>query len=64
MTESTHPIQVELPEECAMVTSHLVVVAYIREDGSSGYIVETKGDMPMTQYLGLTVLAQQEIIDW
>lgn len=61
---SSHRIEVDLPEDCAMVTSQLTVLSYIRQDGSAGYIVRTKGDMPMSSFLGLTVLAQQDILDW
>lgn len=48
----------------AMETARLTVTSYIRDDGSNGYQVHAKGDVPMTSYLGLTVIAQREIERW
>jgi hypothetical protein len=52
------------PPDCARVTAQLVILAYMRDDGTNGYAVHAKGDMPSTTYLGLTVLAQEEIKGW
>lgn len=53
----------ELPEG-SMVTACLVVVSYLDSDGSMCYGVATRGESPMTSYLGLTVLAQQRLMEW
>lgn len=64
MSDDEMEITTFRPPDCAMVTAQLVIFAYMREDGTSGYAVHAKGDMPMTTYLGLTVLAQDEIKQW
>ena len=56
-------MSVELPDGC--IESHRVtIVSYLTPDGGSAYLVDTAGDMPMTSYLGLLVVAQQEILQW
>ena len=52
------------PPDQAMETARLTITSYIRDDGSNGYQVHAKGDVPMTSYLGLTVIAQREIERW
>ena len=52
------------PPDQAMETARLTITSYIRDDGSNGYQVHAKGDVPMTTYLGLTVIAQREIERW
>jgi hypothetical protein len=52
------------PDDAAIVTAELLIVAYVRDDGSNGYMVHARGDMPATTYLGLTVRAQKEIERW
>jgi hypothetical protein len=47
-----------------LVVASLVVVSSINEDGSLSFSVVARGDAPMTTYLGLTVVAQQEILKW
>lgn len=54
----------EAPEDAAMLTAELLIVAYVRDDGTNGYMVHARGDMPATTYLGLTVMAQDEIKEW
>ena len=54
----------EPPSNASVITAELLVVAYIKEDGSNGYMVSARGDMPASTYLGLTVYAQQEILEW
>lgn len=53
-----------VPDDAAIVTAELLVLSYVRDDGSNGYSVHTRGDMPMTTFLGLTVIAQDEIKEW
>jgi hypothetical protein len=52
------------PDEVALVSATLVVVSYLRHDGTSGYFVQAVGDVPATTFLGLTVVAQHTIIGW
>lgn len=58
-----HEIDTEIPDG-AMVTAEIHVVAFLEEDGTSNYVIHTRGDSPMTTYLGLTVIAQDEIKRW
>jgi len=53
----------ELPEG-SLPTAALLVVTYIDSDGINQYMLATKGDMPSTTYLGMTVKAQHDIINW
>ena len=53
-----------LPDDAAVVTASLLITAYVREDGTQGYTVQADGEAPMTTYLGLTVVAQEEIKEW
>lgn len=53
----------ELPEG-SMPTAVLLIVGYLNADGAPCYTVATKGESPMTTYLGLTVLAQQHLAQW
>ncbi len=64
MPEREDTIPVPMPEDAAVITARLAVIAYVREDGSNGYMVWADGDMPMTTYLGMTVIAQQDICGW
>lgn len=50
--------------EGSFETARLTIVAYVREDGSHGYGVHATGDSPMSTYLGLTVVAQDDIKAW
>lgn len=59
-----HGVIVDIPDEAALVTAELVIVSYVRDDGSAGYSVHTKGEAPMTTFLGLTVVAQDHLRDW
>jgi hypothetical protein len=52
------------PDVVAVVSATLVVVSYLRHDGTSGYYVQASGSMPATTFLGLTVVAQREILGW
>jgi len=54
---------IELPEG-AVETHGIHVVSYITQDGGSAYVVNATGDSSMTAYLGLLVVAQQEILRW
>lgn len=54
---------IELPD--GAIRSHaLTVVSYLTPGGGSAYAVHTEGDAPMTSYLGLLIVAQQEILHW
>lgn len=53
----------DLPEG-SMPLASLLVVSYLDADGERRYMVGAKGDSPMLTYLGMTVIAQQEIADW
>lgn len=59
-----HQINLVLPDDCSMVTSELIAITYIREDGGQGYAVVTRGGMPMTTYLGLATLAEHYVLGW
>lgn len=59
-----HQINLRLPDDCAVVTAELIAITYISDDGTSGYAVVTRGDMPMTTFLGLATLAEQNILAW
>jgi uncharacterized OB-fold protein len=52
------------PEDAAVLTAELLIVAYVRTDGTNGYMVQARGEMPATTYLGMTVMAQDEIKEW
>jgi hypothetical protein len=52
-----------LADECVPVAA-MLIISYLRPDGSRGYNVTVKGDAPMLTYLGMTVIAQQEVITW
>lgn len=60
----THQINLQLPEDCAFVTAEMVAITYVRNDGGQGYAVVTRGDMPMTTYLGLATLAEHYVLGW
>lgn len=68
MTDTPHPREwvsaTRLPDDAFRVIAQLTVVSYLKEDGTTGYTVHTAGDMPMTTYLGLTVIAQDHIKEW
>lgn len=53
----------DLPEG-SMPTACLVVVTYLNSEGNLAYAVATKGESPMTTYLGLTIVAQKELMNW
>lgn len=54
---------IEIPE--GSFESHgLILTSYLTPEGQSAYTVETLGDAPMTSYLGLLVVAQQEVLKW
>ena len=56
-------MSVELPE--GAIESHaLTIVSYLTADGGSAYAVTTTGEANMTSYLGLLIVAQQEILRW
>lgn len=57
-------LKFEAPVDAALITAELLIVGYIREDGSNGFMVHARGDMPSSTFLGLTVLAQDEIKGW
>lgn len=42
----------------------LLVVSYLDPEGGRRYLVGAKGDSPMLTYLGMTVIAQQQIASW
>lgn len=54
----------DLPEDLALVECELLVVGYIDKEGNRSYYVRARGDSPATTYLGLTVVAQQDIWSW
>lgn len=53
-----------VPDEAAVVMNTIIINSYLREDGSAGYSVETRGEAPMTTYLGLLVVAQDDVLQW
>ena len=53
----------ELPDG-AIETHTLNITSYITAEGGAAYAVTTTGDAAMTSYLGLLVVAQQEILKW
>lgn len=62
MAES-HRIEVPLDEDCAMVTSSLAIVSYLDKEGTTMYQVHFDGSQPLSNYLGLTVMAQQDLME-
>ncbi len=47
------------------VESHsITITSYLTGDGGSAYVLSTTGEANMTSYLGLLVIAQQEILRW
>lgn len=64
----TRPMPDWMPDpalpEGGIPTAALTVVCYLNPHGEAAYVVGFKGDSPMTSYLGMTVLAQQEIVAW
>lgn len=55
--------ELNLPDG-SMPTGVLTVVGYIDSDGTNKFAVAVKGDLPMTSYLGLLTVAQQEVLGW
>lgn len=53
----------DLPDGAVPMAS-LLVVSYLDSTGERRYVVHAKGDSPMLTYLGMTVVAQQEIAHW
>lgn len=53
----------DLPDG-AVETHAITVTSYITVNGDSAYMVGTTGDASMTSYLGLLVVAQQQILTW
>lgn len=54
---------VDLPD--GAVQSHsITIVSYLTQDGGAAYAVHTSGEASMTSYLGLLVVAQQQILQW
>lgn len=51
----------DLPED-AVIEGALMVVAFLDSNLERMYAVGTKGELALTSYLGLTVLAQHDII--
>ncbi len=45
-------------------TCRLTVVSYITPEGAGGYAVGTRGSAQMLTYLGMTVIAQDQIKEW
>lgn len=58
------PLTFNPPDDAALLTAELLVVAYVREDGENAYMVHGRGDMPATWFLGMTLRAQDEIRKW
>lgn len=52
------------PADAAILTAELLIVGYVKADGTNGFMVHTRGDMPATTFLGLTVMAQRKIEKW
>ena len=51
----------QLPEGSIPLCT-LVIVTYLDSEGDNCFTIATHGEAPMTTYLGLTVLAQQQIL--
>ena len=60
---NSHRIEVPLHSSAAMVTSAIAVVSYLDDEGKNCYQVRYEGDLSLSNYLGLTILAQQQIMD-
>lgn len=57
-------IDVNFEQGNNIIIAQLVAISYMDEDGKTKYYVSCKGDAASTSYLGLTVVAQQEIAKW
>lgn len=53
----------ELPNDCAIVIDQLLIVSYLKPDGSNAYMIATRGQGMITSFLGLTVVAQDHLLD-
>lgn len=53
----------ELPEG-AVETHAITIRSYLTAEGGAGYEINTTGEASMTSYLGLLVVAQQQILRW
>jgi hypothetical protein len=62
--ESDEALHFPRPPDASVVIAELLVVAYIDEDGNNAYMTHARGDMPASTFLGLTVLAQNDIQEW
>jgi hypothetical protein len=61
--KTTH-VKFPVPDDVEIMTAGIFIGTYIREDGSNGYWVHTRGQAPMTTFLGMTLLAQEAIKQW
>ena len=62
--ENETMLEFNAPDDAAMITAELLIVSYINEDGNNSYMVQARGEMPASTYLGMTVLAQDDIKEW
>lgn len=52
-----------LPEG-SIYSHHVNIVSYFDSEGTSKFMVTTGGDSQQSAYLGLLILAQNEILKW
>ena len=60
---SDDPRPTWLVPDGAMVTGVVMVAGYIDANGKNRYALSTKGDVPYSTLLGLTVYAQRDLLD-
>ncbi len=62
-TDEANAGGIELPPG-SVETHRITAVSYLDADGNNKYAVDTKGDAPMTSYLGLLTVAQRDVLGW
>jgi len=48
----------------AMETASITIRAGFNAEGENTYNISTTGELPMTSYLSLLVIAQQHVLSW
>jgi hypothetical protein len=56
--------EVDEPEDFALPTAQLFVMQYIKKDGGTAWCFQTRGNGEISTYLGLTLIAQDELNEW
>lgn len=64
VANTRYTVDVPLPHDSTIITETLIVIGYLDAHGTRRTGVITRGESPMTTYLGLTVVAQDKIRQW